>query len=235
MIELPRPLTTLTVDIFGTVMDLSQSLIPPIDQFLAAKGAACSGLALWEQWRARQRIEQYQDSLMMLGHAGYLETCRRALVYCLRDQKISFTPDEVNGLMQAWRELNPFEDAVEGLALLGEVYKLVALSNGDESYLGYILETRIPGVFDDIISVDLAGVFKPHPAAYRAAAQKLCLEPAEVMMVAAHSFDIMGARACGYRGAYINRYSLPFEETWYQPDIEVRDFIELSKMLIPGG
>ena len=32
------------------------------------------------------------------------------------------------------------------------------------------------------------------------------------MMVASHSFDIMGARACGYRGAYVNRYGLPMEK-----------------------
>ena len=50
-------------------------------------------------------------------------------------------------------------------------------------------------------------------------------------MVAAHAFDIMGARACGYRGAYVNRYRLPYEESPYRPDVEVRDFIELADML----
>ena len=53
------------------------------------------------------------------------------------------------------------------------------------------------------------------------------------MMVAAHSFDIVGARACGYRGVYVNRYGLPTEESPYQPDFEVGDFVELANML--GG
>ena len=52
------------------------------------------------------------------------------------------------------------------------------------------------------------------------------------MMVAAHSFDVMGARACGYRGAFVNRYGLPFEEPPYQPDIKVDDFYQLASHLL---
>ena len=45
-------------------------------------------------------------------------------------------------------------------------------------------------------------------------------------------FDAYGARACGYRGAYVNRYGLPMEETPYLPDMEVNDFLELAARLI---
>ena len=37
-------------------------------------------------------------------------------------------------------------------------------------------------------------------------------------MVAAHAFDVIGARACGFRGAYVNRYRLPYEDSVLQPD-----------------
>ena len=51
------------------------------------------------------------------------------------------------------------------------------------------------------------------------------------MLVAALSFDIMGARACGFRGAYVNRYG-PMEEMPYLPDMEVADFLELAAHLV---
>ena len=51
-------------------------------------------------------------------------------------------------------------------------------------------------------------------------------------MVAAHGFDILGARACGYRGAYVDRYGIPPEESPYQPDVVVKDFVELADWLI---
>ena len=64
------------------------------------------------------------------------------------------------------------------------------------------------------------------------AARRLGVEPSSVMMVAAHSFDIMGARASGYREAYVNRYGLPTEDSPYQPDLEVADFVELATRLV---
>jgi 2-haloacid dehalogenase len=51
------------------------------------------------------------------------------------------------------------------------------------------------------------------------------------MMVSAHSFDAIGARASGYRAAYVNRYDLPFDETPYQPDITAGDFVDLADKL----
>ena len=223
--------TTLTFDVFGTILDLAGSLVPPTGRFLDAKSAPLDGAAFWEQWRARQRIEQFQDALMMLGHSGYLETCRRAFVYCLRSSGVMFEQDEVDTLMEAWQDLTPFDDAVPGLERLRGRYRLVALSNGEQWYLEHLVKDRIRFDFDDILSVEKAGAFKPHPSVYRMAARLLGAEPGEIMMVASHSFDVMGARACGYCGAYVNRYRLPFDETSYRPDIEVNDFIELATRL----
>ncbi len=226
--------TTLAFDIFGTVLDLSGSLVPPTAQFLETKGAKVDGHAFWGRWRARQRIEQYQDSLLMLGHSGYLETCRRAFVYCLRVDEIDFTDTEIDDFMGVWQELRPFDDAIEGLNRLKGHYRLVALSNGERPYLEHLVANQIKVEFDAIFSVDAAGAFKPHPSIYRTAAQYLGSEPHEIMTVAAHSFDILGERACGFRGAYVNRYGLPFEETPLQPDLEVSDFVELATLLLDG-
>ena len=222
---------TLTFDIFGTVLDLADTLIPPTSRLLASKSTTVDGPTFWQQWRARQRIEQYQDNLLMLGHSGYLETCRRAFVYCLRLNGISFTDDEVAEVMEAYQKLAPYDDAVKGLDRLTGRYRLVALSNGEQWFLDHLVENRIRVRFDDVISVERAGAFKPHPSVYRTGARLLGREPHEIMMVAAHTFDIVGARACGYRGAYVNRYGIPFEETPYLPDLVVGDFIELSSRL----
>jgi 2-haloacid dehalogenase len=51
------------------------------------------------------------------------------------------------------------------------------------------------------------------------------------MMVSSNSFDVLGARACGYRGVYVNRYGLPYEDTPYRPDLTVKDFRELEQAI----
>ena len=230
---------TLAFDIFGTVLDLGGSLSEPAGRFLAEHGSSVSGAEFWADWRGRQRTEQYQDNLFMLGHSGYRETCRRAFIYCLRQHRVEFDYADVAQFMQVYDDLRPYDDAVSGLRRLAESgrFRLVALSNGEQSYLEKLARDNIGTPFDDIISVEKAGVFKPHPAVYRTAARLLSKEPAEIMMVAAHSFDITGARAGGFRAAYVNRYDLPNEELPYRPDFEVADFHQLADRLLaaPGA
>ena len=75
---------------------------------------------------------------------------------------------------------------------------------------------------------------KPHPGVYRGVARHVNMEPGELIMVSANSYDVMGARTCGLRGIYVNRYNLPFEDTdaRYEPDLTVRDFSEMANHLL---
>ena len=224
---------TLTFDIFGTVLDLAGSLIPPLDLFLKNCDAPTSltGEKVWSQWRLRQRIEQYQDNMLMLGHSGYLAVKRKALMYTLRNLKVEFRYDQLDEFMEAYQILNPFKDSIDGLKRLSAKYKLVMLSNGEQHYLEHLARHRIGIDFDQILSAEAVGQFKPHPSVYRFAAKKLSLEPPQIMMVAAHSFDILGARHSGFRGAYINRYDLPYDESDYVPDITTGNFYGLCDIL----
>ena len=165
----------LTFDLFGTVLDLGGSLTPALESLLGGR-AAGGAAAFWQQLRYRQRLEQYQDSLMMLGHGGYLETARRAFSYVAR--AAGFTPSaaDFDTYLDAWERLDPFPECRAALQRLRGHYRLVALSNGDAPYLQRLVAGRIRVAFDAVISVDAAGAFKPHPAVYRAAARELRLE-----------------------------------------------------------
>ena len=221
----------LTFDLFGTILDLGGSLTPFIDEMLREKGTDTTAEQFWQQWRYRQRLEQFQDTIMMLGHGGYLETVRRAFVYVLALNKIEMSKEEVQTFLACWQELSPFPEVRSGLEKLAARYKLVGLSNGDPAFLDHLAKNRIQWDFDAVISVTTMGAFKPHPAVYRRAAQILGLEVGECMMVSANSFDVVGARACGLRGAYVNRYDLPYEDSPYRADVTVADFTELAEAI----
>jgi 2-haloacid dehalogenase len=222
----------LTFDLFGTVLDLGGSLTPYISDFLKKKGSKTAPALFWEQWRYRQRIEQYQDTIMMLGHSGYLETARRGFVWTLQRNGVSVTSEEVISFMAAWQNLSPFPEVVPALNRLRQRFKLVALSNGELHFLHHLAKNRIPYDFDDIISVETVGAFKPHPGVYRRAAANLGLEVGECMMVSSNSFDVVGARACGFRGAFVDRYGLPYEDSPFKPDVTVSDFAGLADALL---
>lgn len=223
----------LTFDLFGTILDLGGSLIPFIHESLDVRDIKkITADAFWEQWRHRQRIEQYQDTLLMLGHSGYLETARRALHWTLRLNGIDTSNNTVDEFMHGWQHLSPFPEVLPALERLQSEYKLVILSNGDPDFLDHLVMQRLKWDFDNVISVTSVGAFKPHPAVYRCAARRLGFEVTDCLMVSANSFDVMGARSCGYRGAYVNRYDLPYEKTHFQPDVTVDNFTELADALL---
>lgn len=224
----------LTFDLFGTVLDLGGSLTSYIAEFLKEHGSDRDAGAFWAQLRYRQRIEQYQDSLVELGHSGYLETVEKAFSYVCRLNGLDPERPAIKKWMESWQMLSPFPEVVDALDRLKSRFKLVALSNGNPWFLDHLVKNRIKYDFDAVLSVELAGAFKPHPAVYRRAARELDMEVGELIMVSANSFDVMGARTCGLRGAYVNRYDLPFEDTHarYLPDVTVGNFTQLADVLL---
>ena len=225
----------LTFDLFGTVLDLGTSLRQPIDDFLHTTKADISTDIFWADWRTRQRLEQYRDSLMMLGHSGYLATVRRAMVYVAESHGVGASEGDYEGLMSAWWQLSAFPEAVAALERMKADFRLVVLSNGDPEFLEFLVENRVGFAFDDIFSVTSVGAFKPHPSVYRGAALQLRLEMNQCLMVSSNSFDVIGARACGMRAAYVNRYQLPLEPSPFTPDIVAPDFTDLADQLLTGA
>ncbi len=222
----------LTFDLFGTILDLGSSLREPIARFHSDTNAAVSVDDFWSSWRLRQRLEQYRDTMMALGHSGYLATVNNSLRYVAAEHDVDATEDDFDRLMASWWQLSPYPEAVEALHRMSGKYRLVVLSNGDPAFLDHLVEKRVRFEFDEIFSVTSVGVFKPHPAVYRAAAMQLGLELHECLMVSSNSFDVIGARASGMRAALVDRYKLPMEVSEFTPDVHVADFTKLADVLL---
>jgi 2-haloacid dehalogenase len=173
------------------------------------------------------------DTLLHLGHGGYLETVRRALVYVLALNGLPRSEADAIELMQAWPHLRPFPEVGAALERLDSRYRLVVLSNGDPEFLAHLVRDQVGwGGWEQVISVERVGHFKPHPAVYRRAAHDLRLEVGECLMVSANSFDVVGARANGLRAAFVNRNRLPYDDRPFLPDVTVEDFTQLADTLL---
>jgi 2-haloacid dehalogenase len=119
---------------------------------------------------------------------------------------------------------------VEALGRLQQRFRLVILSNGDPDMLEAI-RPHLGIVFDRIISVSEAGSFKPHAATYRKAAEIMGTRPGEILFVANHAFDCVGAKASGMQTAFVDRRQRPFGDWPYQPDLVVGDLKALADAL----
>jgi 2-haloacid dehalogenase len=151
----------------------------------------------------------------------------RAVAYTLERAGIPHTMDEVHSLVAQIERLTPFPDVPEALARLKTRYRIVVLSNGDPDMLD-AAKAFHKIQFDAVISVAVASSFKPHVATYTKAAQIVGVRMDEVLFVANHAFDCIGAKAAGMHTAFIDRRRRPFGATPHQPDIVAPDMKSLA-------
>lgn len=217
-------------DLYGTVVDMQTCLTRAVTPWLAARGwkGEPSRLVTW--WRRTHFENSMIDALLGREHIPYREIGRISLSYTLERAGVTHTQEEVKALVAEIERLQPFPDVVEALKRLQKKYRLVILSNGDPDMLEAI-KPHLGITFDRVISVAAAGAFKPHAATYRKAAEIMATPPAEILFVANHAFDCVGAKAAGMRAAFIDRRKRPFGDWPYQPDLIVADFKELADRL----
>jgi len=218
-------------DQYGTVVDMQTGLTEAITPYLAAKGWKGRPDALVTWWRRTHFENSMIDALLHKEHTPYREIGHRARANTLERAGIPHTMDEVRALVAHIERLRPFPDVPAALARLRTRYRTAVLSNGDPD----MLEAARPfhGVpFDAVISVAVAGSFKPHVTTYTRAAEILAVRMDAVLFVANHAFDCIGAKAAGMRTAFIDRRRRPFGQTPHQPDIVVPDMKRLADLMV---
>jgi 2-haloacid dehalogenase len=219
----------LAFDIFGTTVDWRGGVAEQVRRVAAARGVEVDGGEFAEDWRGRyvpsmDRVRGGEWPWMNLDALH-----RRSLDEMLVERGIGDAFDEgARGeLVRAWHRLPAWADSVEGLGRLATRYVLAAVSNGGFALLTNLVKAAgLP--FDCILSAELARHYKPDPEVYLMVAALLDVEPGEVLMVAAHAWDLRGARNAGLATAFVERAG---EEGTAEADLAVASFTELATAL----
>jgi 2-haloacid dehalogenase len=210
---------------------MQSGLVAAVTPLLEQKGWLGQANSFVTWWRRTHFENSMIDALCDRGHTPYREIGHRAVSYVMDRCGIAYTEDEVRRLVGEIEKLKPFPDVVAALEKLrSKGYKLAVLSNGDRD----MLEAAGPHIgfrFDHVISVEEAGYFKPHWRTYAKAAEIIDEDRSNILFVANHAFDCIGAKSYGMRTAFIDRRRRPFGETPHQPDLIVGDFAELAGAL----
>lgn len=223
--------TVLAFDLWDTLLDRESTLVPAIGDLLDAHGSEYDPEILLRRYLAMHFRDSMIDSLIPGSHTPFKEISRRALTYRLEQLGLDVPDEEVRSVIRKWKELRPYPDVDAALARLGEEYTLVGLSNGDPDMLAAVrpnFETDLDGV----VSVAEAGAYKPHRASYDRCCERFDIAPHEAVFVTAHTFDLVGAKAVGMRGAFLNRHENPFGGWPYRPDVIVDDTEDLAEVLL---
>jgi 2-haloacid dehalogenase len=195
----------LLFDVQGTATDFHSTVCDEGRRISAGRYPDADWPDLVRRWRAGYfsalEAAQARDSGWVSVHSVYRDALETVLDECGLS---GFTDAELEDLTLAWQRLRPWPDVVPGLTRLKGAFTLATLSNADVSAVVHISK-RAGLPWDAVFAAEMAGVFKPDPKIYRMAATYLGLEPAEIMMVASHKYDIRAAGALGFQTAFVAR------------------------------
>lgn len=220
----------LAFDLWDTLLDREATLVPALGELLDDHGSDYDPEILLRRYLAMHFRDSMIDSLVPGPHTPFKEISRRALAYRLEQIGLDVPDEAVRRVIRQWKTLEPYPDVDTALDRLSDEYELVGLSNGDPDMLEAVrpnFETDLDG----IVSVADAGAYKPHRASYDLCCERFDVAPHEVLFVTAHTFDLVGAKAIGMRGAFLNRHENPYGDWIHQPDITVPDTDALADVL----
>jgi 2-haloacid dehalogenase len=226
---------TLLFDVIVTVVDEGGTMRAEVAAELEAAGLAGPGragelAAAWEErsWSLTAELDRGGSWV------STDEVNARALADVLAGGPAAALPAEaVRRLGLVGHRLRPWPDAAAALAALARRFTVVALSNGNLSMLASV-SARGGLTWHAVLSAELVGARKPDPAVYRFALDRLALDPARTLMVAAHPWDLRAAAACGLRTAYIERAGEGEPEPSDSFDLSCPDLAALAAHLTGG-
>ena len=188
----------LAFDVNQTLLD-TDALRPVFQQAFGNGAALDEWFALLLQYSL---VVTAADSYVDFGAVG-----RASLEMLAKSKGVQIAPAEQTRILQGVLTLPPHPEvsaALERLRAAG--FRMVTLTNSSAAAVAAQMQNSGLGkYFEESISVDTVRRFKPDLQVYRSTASRLGVAPGELMLVAAHAWDVMGAQKAGWRAAFVAR------------------------------
>jgi 2-haloacid dehalogenase len=216
------------------VFDVNETLID-IDSVASLFGELFGDRRVLREWF--NQLVMYSMTLTLCDDYVDFFALGQGVLRMLADSyQVDITDDDVGRITAAMRSMPAHPDAVGALTKLRDNgFRLVTLTNsphlpGSPTPLE---NAGLDGLFERQLTVDSCRAFKPAPAVYRHVCRELGVLPADCLMVAAHVWDLLGARHVGFGSALITRrVNPPLRVAGLpQPDLVVSDLHELADRL----
>ena len=136
-------------------------------------------------------------------------------------RKVTISPEHRSDILAGFAALRPHADVIPALEQLrSSGYRTVAFSNSSLKLVtSQITNAGLSDHYDEVISVEETGSFKPDRKVYEFVAGRLARNMNELRLVATHDWDTHGAMTAGMRAAYIDRTGAPYHPLFHRPEV----------------
>lgn len=227
----------LLFDVFGTVVDWRSAITGACADIADKYNHSLDASQMADAWR---RLYQPYMQEVRAGRRPFTildNLHRESLQIVLKEFHFpAISAADESYLVTAWHRLKGWEDASAGLARLKQNYIIAPQSNGNIALITNMAKfCQLP--WDVVLGAEVVSHYKPCPAAYQIACEKLGLHTNDCMMVAAHNDDLAAAQQQGMMTAFILRPQEhgPNQTTDLEPsgdwDFTAADFNHLADQL----
>ena len=204
------------------------SVVPEVEKAFPGKGTEFT-----KAWRAKQFEYGFLRSITG-RHEDFFKVTEDALVYTAAAMQLPLPPEVRQRLLNAYLSLQPWPDAVPALRQLKAAgVRIITIANFSGRMLRANAERAgIVDLFDELLSTEVNGTYKPDPRAYALGMERLALSKEEIAFAAFGGWDAYGAKSFGYPTYWVNRFSLPPEELGIAPDATSSDISGLLRFVL---
>lgn len=190
------------------------SVVPEVESAFPGKGVEFT-----KAWRSKQFEYSFLRSITN-DHEDFFKVTADALDYTAEQMHLALTPETRARLLNAYLTLKPWPDAVPALKKLKAAgVRIITIANFSSTMLRANADNAgITNLFDELLSTQVNGTFKPDPRAYELGMKTLHLHKDEIVFAAFGGWDAYGAKRFGYATVWVNRFNLPMEKLGTTPD-----------------
>ena len=211
-------------DAYGTCFDINSAA-----EKLATK-IGDNWMSFSTTWRTVQ-LEYTWLRSMMKKHADFWKITEDSLDFAMKSHNIN--KNFRNELLQLYKKLEPYPELNKCLNdLKAKQIKTCILSNGSPTLLDELtINAKVRELFNDIISIEEVGIYKPDPRVYELVTKRYSCKPEEVCFMSSNTWDVVGGGYFGYKSVWVDRFNKNFDNLDYNPNYKIKDLSDLIKML----
>ncbi|HET7370540.1 MAG TPA: haloacid dehalogenase type II [Gammaproteobacteria bacterium] len=209
----------------GTLLDLS---------VLDRKFDEAFGAALVRQLWFGELLRTAMAMSLAGDYSDFSMLADAALDKVASEQGTRLTTAAKQDIIRLVGTLPPYPEVKAALSRLKKAgFRLAVLTNSAPDTARQQMDhSGLAPLFDRIMSVDPVGRYKPAPEPYQMAAQELGVAIDNVMMIAAHDWDIKGAVRAGCGGAFLRRPGQAWLPAFKPPIIVADDLADAADQII---
>ncbi len=189
----------LTFDCYGTLIDWETGIVAALRAILDPRSIVAGDDELLERYAGQEAAAEAGPYLR------YREVLGRSLGGLCADLGFEPSADEVTRFSGSVADWPPFDDSVDALSRLQTRFRLGVITNCDDDLFA-ASNRRLGVAFDWVVTAQQVGSYKPDPANFAFAFERIDVPPTRILHVAQSLYhDHVPAKALGMSTAWIDR------------------------------